>query len=107
MTIDAMDNYMLDICFMACKANSSFIFDEGVYIIDSFHIVISLSNRSSIEKSIKLLADCLLVTLQNTKRCFISRLFWPFTARIRYLMYTYAVCHYLFSCSIIPLVKSF
>ena len=24
-----------------------------------------------------------------------------------YLMYTYAVCHYLISCSIIPLVKSF
>ena len=52
----------------ATRPDTEFHIDNFLFLIDPFHIVISLSNRSSIEKSIKLFfenegADCLLVII--------------------------------------------
>ena len=57
--------------------------------IDPFHIVISLSNRSSIEKIDKAVfendgADCLLVALAKHIMMVYKSIFWLFIARMRY-----------------------
>ena len=79
---------------MLNKADSNSFFDLfSVYIktINSFHIVISLSNHSSIEKIDKAVfenegADCLLVALAKHIMMVYKSMFWLFIARMRYLI---------------------
>ena len=59
--------------------------------IDSFHIVTSLSNHSSIEKSIMSFlvyegADCFLATLSKHMWMLNKMIFWSLTARMRFLI---------------------
>ena len=59
--------------------------------IDPFHTVISLSNRSSIEKSIKPFLKMKgqiahIVTLTEHIMMLYKSIFWPFAARMRYFI---------------------
>ena len=59
--------------------------------IDPFHIVISLSNRSSIEKSIKPFLKmkgqiAYIVTLTEHIKMLFKSIFWPVTAKMRYFI---------------------
>ena len=73
------------------RSSMSSILNTYFETIDPFHIVTSLSNHSSIEKSIKSFllyegADCLLVTLSKHILMLNKTIFWSLSARMRFLI---------------------